>query len=190
MFAAPPSYGSGRGNGKRGVWIALGIILFLLILAAGFCALAGLGTVALFYPKQSDNIVYLAPEENPGSAYQFNAVQNEQALPDLKELGSIDNSNTKNAGLLWFEDIRILGSLGGWMESTHFNNGKGTSFAVEKGNVEILGGSIFVAGDIEIAGDLRSPVITELVDTITTLRDRVRTLENIINNNNNNNNNN
>lgn len=157
------------GRRKKRSWVTIigAVLLILVILGAAIVGLVGLGIAGLFFPRDNAG-AYFIGNEGQGGAYQFYQA-NDQINPsdiDISGLGSISNENTKDAGLLWFQSVGILGTHGQQIEAQHIRNGMGTSFLIRDGNAEITEGSLWVKGTI-YADNFEIPNLTQLIKSLT-----------------------
>lgn len=159
-------------------YVAGGIFILLVIL--GLIAVVAVGTVFAFFFPKNNAPAYFVENDNPVPSYQFYGANQQVSPTGLRDMGSLTNDNTKDAGLLWFGAIRIIGAAKDWVESVWIHNGKGSALYVESGNVEIISGSVYVGGNIVISGDLISPTIDELRQRTHSLESTISDLTDII----------
>ncbi len=164
---------------KRTALIVAGVLFVILAMLALIALSIAVGVVAFFFPRNNDP-AYFIGNDNPVAPYQFYGANQQISPDDLRDMGSLTNDNTKDAGLLWFGAIRIIGAAKDWVESVWIHNGKGTALYVESGNVEIMSGSVYVGGNIAISGDFNAPVIDELRQRIHSLESTISDLTDII----------
>lgn len=157
---------------RRTALIVVGVGFIILVMLALIALSIAVGVVAFFFPR-NDAPAYFIGNDNPVAPYQFYGANQQVSPSELHDMGSLTNDNTKDAGLLWFGAIRIIGAAKDWVESVWVHNGKGTALYVESGNVEIMSGSVYVGGNIAISGDFNAPIIDEL-------RERIHSLESAI----------